>query len=129
MEGKRKADDIVFFRGIQEVGTPIYALQHLERYVEDSFAFRPERWIVDEGEGEGRGEEDVKRVREAWCPFIIGCVSLIFFCHSSLFPFGVASCLVGLFDPLGLLLHPQPPPIALSPIPLPWAKPSSLTPR
>ena len=49
-----------------DVGVPLYALHHSERYYESPFEYRPERWLVDDGTG------SVERARSVFNPFSIG---------------------------------------------------------
>ena len=39
-----------FFPEGTEVGTPVYALHHQERYFPDAFAFKPARWLHEDPE-------------------------------------------------------------------------------
>lgn len=52
-----------------EVGTPIYVLHRDPNIYPDPWTWRPERWL-------GSGEERAK-VREAFCPFLIGPLNCI----------------------------------------------------
>lgn len=52
------------------VGTPHYAIHHNPAYYPDPFAYRPERWIVDEKRGVT--EAQVALAQSAFCPFSIG---------------------------------------------------------
>ena len=58
----------LFFPPGTEIGTPIYALHHQERYHPDAFTFKPERWLV----GPDVSEADVAREQSAFSPFGIG---------------------------------------------------------
>ncbi|KAL9619185.1 MAG: hypothetical protein Q9160_006194 [Pyrenula sp. 1 TL-2023] len=51
-----------------DVGVPHYAIHHNEDYYPDSFAYKPERWIVDDG----TTLTDVERAQSAFCPFSVG---------------------------------------------------------
>ena len=53
-----------------DMGTPHYAIHHNEAYYPDSFAYKPQRWIVDAQEGVS--VEDVALAQSAFCPFSIG---------------------------------------------------------
>lgn len=48
-----------------QVGVNIYALHHNEEYFSDSFAFRPERWLVED-------ESTLSRMHSAFGPFSLG---------------------------------------------------------
>ena len=62
--------DGVFFAHGTEVGTPIYALHHQERYYPNAFAFKPDRWLVCSS---GCTMDDgVSPSYSAFCPFGIG---------------------------------------------------------
>lgn len=52
-----------------EVGLSIYALHHHPTYYPEPFAFRPERWLVGEGDST---PESVERAQSAFTPFSIG---------------------------------------------------------
>ena len=54
-----------FFPAGTEIGAPIYALHHQERYHPDAFEFKPTRWIV----GQGVSDVDVAREQSAFFPF------------------------------------------------------------
>lgn len=63
----------VFPKGV-ELGVVHYALHHNEDYYPDSFAYKPERWLAELGDGETK-EESERRValaQSAFCPFSIG---------------------------------------------------------
>ena len=53
-----------------DIGVPHYAIHHNEAYYPDSFAYKPERWIIDEKTGVS--EESVALAQSAFCPFSIG---------------------------------------------------------
>lgn len=53
-----------------DIGVPHYAIHHNEAYYPDSWAYKPERWIVDARFGVS--EEDVARAQSAFAPFSIG---------------------------------------------------------
>ena len=53
------------------VGVPAYAIHHKEEYYPDPLAYKPERWIVSDGEGGARAK-DVATAQAAFCPFSIG---------------------------------------------------------
>lgn len=50
-----------------QVGVCTYALHHNEKYFPEPFAFRPERWLVEES-----GEKGLAEMRSAFAPFSIG---------------------------------------------------------
>jgi cytochrome P450 len=52
------------------VGVSPYVIHHNPEYYPDPFAFRPERWILDEKAGVG--EESLAKARAAFCPFSQG---------------------------------------------------------
>ncbi|TPX17857.1 uncharacterized protein E0L32_002958 [Thyridium curvatum] len=54
------------------VGCPIYALHHNARYVEDPFAYRPERWIPSGGQGGAATEDSLRDLHSVFNPFSIG---------------------------------------------------------
>lgn len=57
-----------FFPAGTDMGVSPYAIHHNEDYYPDSFAYKPERWIV-----EGKNSAaDVARAQSAFCPFSIG---------------------------------------------------------
>ena len=57
-----------FFPSGTDVGVPHYAIHHNEDYYPDSFAYKPERWIV-----EGKtSAADVARAQPTFCPFSSG---------------------------------------------------------
>ena len=60
------------FPGGTVVGVPAYAVHHKEAYYPDSFAYKPERWIVSKGDDGVRTQEDVATAQAAFCPFSIG---------------------------------------------------------
>ena len=62
-------DDVFYSPGV-EVGVPIYALHHNPDYYPNPYAFKPERWIVNEKAGVTK--EMVDRAQSAFCPFSIG---------------------------------------------------------
>ncbi|KIA75653.1 cytochrome P450 [Aspergillus ustus] len=59
-----------------DVGLGIYSIHHSERYFEDPFVFRPERWIVGDNESDPTGSATSKatidRARSAFNPFSVG---------------------------------------------------------
>jgi cytochrome P450 len=57
-------DGYVIPSGIQ-VGVSIYALHHNEKYFDDPFGFRPERWLVDD-------QAALSRMYSAFSPFSLG---------------------------------------------------------
>lgn len=57
-----------FFPAGTEIGTPVYALHHQERYHPDAFTFNPKRWMV----GQGVSDLDVAREQSAFFPFGVG---------------------------------------------------------
>jgi len=59
-----------FFPACTEVGTPVYALHHQERYHPDPFAFKPARWSADPSGA--CSEDSVSPSQSAYCPFGIG---------------------------------------------------------
>ena len=59
-----------FFPEGTELGTPVYALHHQERYFPDAFTFKPARWRVGLP-GATRGESDLFS-QSAFCAFGIG---------------------------------------------------------
>ncbi|KAJ8129938.1 hypothetical protein O1611_g3693 [Lasiodiplodia mahajangana] len=48
-----------------QVGVNIYAIHHDERYFDDPFTFRPERWLTED-------QETLKRMNKAFNPFSLG---------------------------------------------------------
>ncbi|KAG8158471.1 hypothetical protein KVR01_011593 [Diaporthe batatas] len=50
-----------------QVGVCTYALHHNKKYFPEPFAFRPERWLVEES-----GEKALAEMRSAFAPFSIG---------------------------------------------------------
>lgn len=57
------------------VGVPAYAIHHNEACYPDSWAFRPERWLLtdtDTGTGTTTTAEDVSKAHRAFCPFSAG---------------------------------------------------------
>lgn len=59
-----------FFPEGTEVGTPVYALHHQERYHPDPFMFNPARWR--EGLSSAASDEIHSLLHSAFCPFGIG---------------------------------------------------------
>lgn len=59
-----------FFPKGTDLGTPVYAIHHQERYFPDAFAFKPTRWIVDESVSSS--EDEVALAHSAFAPFMIG---------------------------------------------------------
>lgn len=59
-----------FFPEGTDLGTPIYAIHHQERYYPNAFAFKPARWIVDESIS--GSEDEVALAHSAFAPFMIG---------------------------------------------------------
>jgi len=53
-----------------DVGTSSYVIHHNEKYFPDSFAYNPQRWLVDEKTGVS--EDDVELALSAFCPFSTG---------------------------------------------------------
>lgn len=53
-----------------DMGVPHYVIHHNEAYYPDSFAYKPERWIVDSESG--ISAESVALAQSAFCPFSIG---------------------------------------------------------
>ncbi|KAL2255764.1 hypothetical protein VTK26DRAFT_2742 [Humicola hyalothermophila] len=49
-----------------DVGVPLYAIHHNERYYQDPWTFRPERWLEDDGTG------SLERAKAVFNPFSIG---------------------------------------------------------
>jgi cytochrome P450 len=62
--------DGIFIPEGAEVGVPFYAIHHSPEYFSEPFAFRPERWIVNEKQGVTK--TDVERAQNAFMPFNIG---------------------------------------------------------
>ena len=62
--------DDFFYPPGATIGVPMYALHHNSEYYPDPFAFKPERWIVNEKSGVTK--EMVDRAQSAFCPFSIG---------------------------------------------------------
>ena len=60
----------VYFPPGTDIGVPHYAIHHNEAYFPDSFAYRPERWIVDYDNG--ITQDSVALAQSAFCPFSIG---------------------------------------------------------
>jgi cytochrome P450 len=56
-----------FAAGI-EIGVPIYALHHSERYFTNAEDYKPERWMA----GEGTSEEEQALQKGAFSPFSFG---------------------------------------------------------
>lgn len=56
------------------VGTSAYAIHHNPEYYPDPFAFKPERWIVDDKAGNdiGTTAESVATAKAAFCAFSLG---------------------------------------------------------
>ncbi|KAG5926956.1 hypothetical protein E4U42_002775 [Claviceps africana] len=48
-----------------QVGVSIYSLHHNEKYFEESFVFRPERWLIQD-------KDKLALMRSAFCPFSLG---------------------------------------------------------
>lgn len=59
-----------YFPSGTDIGVAHYAIHHNEAYYPDSFAYRPERWIIDEKAG--MSAESVALAQSAFCPFSIG---------------------------------------------------------
>ena len=57
-----------------DVGVPIYALHHHEKYFPDPWTFKPSRWIAGQN---GMTEEDVKLARSAFSVFGYGRTSCV----------------------------------------------------
>ena len=57
-----------------DVGVPHYAIHHNPRYFTDPFAFKPERWIGEDG---GDKDQAVSRAESAFCAFGVGRTSCI----------------------------------------------------
>jgi cytochrome P450 len=53
-----------------EVGVSAYVIHHNPEYFPEPFAFRPERWLVDENDT--KSEEGLALARSAFCPFSLG---------------------------------------------------------
>ncbi|KAK8022508.1 cytochrome P450 [Apiospora rasikravindrae] len=49
-----------------DVGVPIYSIHHSPAYFAEPFAYRPERWLVDDGTG------SIERGRSVFNPFSVG---------------------------------------------------------
>lgn len=62
--------DGLFYPPGVEIGVPLYAIHHNPDYFPDPYAFKPERWIVDDKAGFTK--ETVERAQSAFCPFSIG---------------------------------------------------------
>lgn len=59
-----------YFPAGTDIGVPHYVIHHNEAYYPDSFAYKPERWIVDSESGVSA--ESVALAQSAFCPFSIG---------------------------------------------------------
>lgn len=59
-----------------DVGTGIYSIHHNEKYFENAFAFRPERWLHGKNPTP-ESEEKIARAKAAFNPFSIGVRSCI----------------------------------------------------
>lgn len=65
--------DGIFVPGDVEVGVNVWSLHFNERYFDDPWKFKPERWIVGgSGKEEGVSEEEVERAKSAFFPFSYG---------------------------------------------------------
>jgi cytochrome P450 len=62
--------DGIFIPEGTEVGVPVYTIHHNSEYYPEPFAFRPERWIVNEKQGVSKAA--VERAQIAFMPFNIG---------------------------------------------------------
>lgn len=74
LPGGAEVDGTFFPEGV-EVGVPHYALHHNEAYYPDSFAYKPERWIVGAGEpgtGEHTTPASLALAQNAFTAFSIG---------------------------------------------------------
>ncbi|KAI1265338.1 cytochrome P450 [Xylariaceae sp. FL1019] len=70
-DGPFVVDGHVIPRGTA-VGVSPYSLMHNEAYFPDPFAFRPERWLEDDGSGNGFDKETKATMRQAFAPFALG---------------------------------------------------------
>ncbi|KAH6639969.1 cytochrome P450-like protein [Truncatella angustata] len=63
----------VFTPGV-DLGVAHYAIHHNEDFYPDSFAYRPQRWLVEAYEGETveEAKHRVQLAQSAFCPFSIG---------------------------------------------------------
>lgn len=64
-----------FFPPGVDLGVSHYALHHNEDHYPDSFAYQPQRWLMENdsgGETKEEAEERVARAHSAFCPFSIG---------------------------------------------------------
>lgn len=59
-----------YFPAGTDIGVPHYVIHHNEAYYADSFAYKPERWIIDLENGVSA--ESVALAQSAFCPFSIG---------------------------------------------------------
>jgi len=55
-----------------EIGTPHYALQHNAKYFPDSFAYKPDRWLVNAGDDAKEKRTSIKVAESAFCAFSVG---------------------------------------------------------
>ena len=68
--------DGAYFPAGYDIGVPNYALQHNDAYYPEPFVFKPERWIVSDGDpGTGNpvvSQTDVSLAYSAFAPFSKG---------------------------------------------------------
>jgi cytochrome P450 len=56
-----------------DLGASHYAMHHNEELYPESFAYRPQRWIIgDSVDGHVTSAEDVARAESGFCPFSVG---------------------------------------------------------
>ena len=71
LSGGVAVDGHVFPEGT-ELGTPIYALHHQDRYHPDPFTFNPARWRIPPSDAAASKKSSVSFSQSAFCPFGIG---------------------------------------------------------
>lgn len=71
LEGGATVDGQTFPQGTR-VGVAGYAIHHNPDYFPSPFAYRPERWIVDDEKKAGVSADDVRRAQNAFFQFSTG---------------------------------------------------------